>query len=103
MPSIDCRLNGKRRHLVSNQTDLFPDLAGIQWEREFGPGRRHGSWHLWIDGEHKGSVTHCGHPTANWPYYAQLVGSEEMILARNGRGFPLLKEAQSALLERVSG
>lgn len=32
-------------------------------------------------------IHHCGHPTANWPYYLTAPGGSEMIMSHNGRGF----------------
>lgn len=80
------------------QKDAFEELTGLQWVRSGGKATCHGQWHLMIDGEHKGTVFHCGHPTANYPYYGQLVGTDTMRLAPNGRGFRLLKDAQADLL-----
>lgn len=40
------------------------------------------------------TVTHCGHPTANFPYYI-LTPAGEQILAPNGRGFQRLALAKS--------
>jgi hypothetical protein len=39
-------------------------------------------------------VHHCGHPTANFPYYI-LTPSGERILNLNGRGFQRLQLAKS--------
>lgn len=40
-------------------------------------------------------VKHCGHPTANWPYYVLDPDGRTMI-ARNGHGFRLLADAKAA-------
>lgn len=47
-------------------------------------------------------VRHCGHPTANWPYYAVDMEGR-MVLASNGRGFRTLDEAQAEVERRVGG
>jgi len=39
-------------------------------------------------------VLHCGHPTANFPYYIRDVQGERQIYAPNGRGFQRLTEAK---------
>lgn len=41
-------------------------------------------------------VTHCGHPTALWPYYG-VSPNGTMLLAPNGRGFRHLREAKAAV------
>jgi hypothetical protein len=40
------------------------------------------------------TVHHCGHPTANFPYYISTPGSERIILGPNGRGFHRLELAK---------
>lgn len=32
-------------------------------------------------------IVHCGHPTANWPYYLSAPDRNETIVSFNGRGF----------------
>lgn len=39
-------------------------------------------------------VRHCGHPTANFPYYIVPPNKGQPILAPNGRGFQRLKLAK---------
>lgn len=41
------------------------------------------------------SIHHCGHQTANYPYYGIAFG--ERVLAPNGRGFRLLRDAKKHL------
>ena len=41
-------------------------------------------------------VRHCGHPTANWPYYV-LSTAGEMFVHPCGYAFRLLAEAQDAV------
>ncbi len=44
-------------------------------------------------------IRHCGHPTANWPYYlVDPSAPDEIVIAPNGRGFRLLAEAKDAVL-----
>lgn len=38
-------------------------------------------------------VLHCGHPTANWPYYALQPGDNRMVVSGGGRGFRTLADA----------
>ena len=46
-------------------------------------------------------MRHCGHPTANWPYYTvDLEG--RMVLASEGRGFRTLAEAQAEVERRAT-
>jgi hypothetical protein len=40
------------------------------------------------------TIHHCGHPTANFPYYILTPGGER-ILAPNGRGFMRLSVAKN--------
>jgi hypothetical protein len=42
-------------------------------------------------------VRHCGHPTANWPYYLSGPGMDECIVSWVGRGFRHLDAAQFAV------
>jgi hypothetical protein len=51
---------------------------------------------IWATYTHKPSgwtIHHCGHPTANFPYYI-LTPACERILAPNGRGFQRLSLAK---------
>lgn len=41
-------------------------------------------------------VQHCGHPTANWPYYGITPDGRD-IFTHNGKGFRLLEEAKAAI------
>jgi hypothetical protein len=47
------------------------------------------------------TVSHCGHPTANWPYYLTAPKEHELaglcIVSFNGKGFRLLVAAQTAV------
>ena len=42
------------------------------------------------------TVKHCGHPTANYPYYLISPEGDEPIVAANGRGFRSLAAAKGA-------
>lgn len=71
----------------------------MEWERLSAPGDKCGAY--WRH-ESGWSVRHCGHPTANYPYYGiPPRDGEEMLLAPNGRGFRLLKDALRAVEERA--
>lgn len=45
----------------------------------------------------KYSVSHCGHPTAIWPYHGTRPDGS-MILSPNGRGFQFLADAKAATI-----
>jgi hypothetical protein len=69
----------------------------LTWYR-YGPacGRR---YQLQIGGESAGlTIIHCGHPTANWPYYIEAEWLTEIVVMPNGRGFPRLAPAKEAAL-----
>lgn len=57
----------------------------------------------WFHRDSSWIVQHCGHPTANFPYYAENLETGEMLLEKTGRAFRHLKDAQAAVLERVAG
>jgi hypothetical protein len=42
------------------------------------------------------TLSHCGHPTALWPWQMWIRGIEEMILQPNGTAWQLKREAQAA-------
>lgn len=44
-------------------------------------------------------VRHCGHPTANYPYYVRIDGIDRMDLGTHR----LLAEAQAAAMRAVEG
>jgi hypothetical protein len=48
------------------------------------------------------TVIHCGHPTANFPYYI-CSAQGETILAPNGRGFQLLALAKARVEQLHKG
>ena len=59
-----------------------------------GYGQKPGRWYdLTVGGRIVARVRHCGHPTANWPYY---IDADPIIVASNGHGFRLLVEAKQA-------
>jgi len=70
------------------------------WLRHSEPGDK-----LSARWEHQASgweVRHCGHPTANWPYYA-TTPEGRVVVASNGRGWRTLKDAQAAVEELAAG
>jgi hypothetical protein len=80
---------------MTQLTLLAPLLAALPtWERvpDFYPGGgKLGTVHIhtrsgWV-------IHHCGHPTANFPYYI-LKPDGERVLAPNGRGFQRLELAK---------
>lgn len=42
-------------------------------------------------------VSHCGHPTANWPYAISAPGDQRLIVCQSGRGFQKLAYAMDAV------
>jgi hypothetical protein len=42
-------------------------------------------------------VQHCGHPTANWPYYLVSPQGDSPIIASHGHCFRTLQEAKAAV------
>ena len=49
-------------------------------------------------------IRHCGHPTANWPYYLQDPERQELcVMTHNGLGFATLKCAMLAVEEIAAG
>lgn len=82
-----------------SELPLFPALQA-DWERfgghlnsTCGSQHRHKSGYV---------VQHCGHPTANYPYYI-ITPAGEMVLAENGRGFRLLADAKKKVEELTNG
>lgn len=75
--------------------NLEPYTVAPTWER-WGGGGIYGR----IDAVHfhvpsGWQIRHCGHPTANYPYY--ILTPEQIILAPNGRGFMRLELAKQHL------
>lgn len=48
-------------------------------------------------------IRHCGHPTANWPYYLEHPDRTEVIVSWNGRGFKTVAVAKSAVSGILEG
>jgi hypothetical protein len=48
-------------------------------------------------------VRHCGHQTANWPYYLTAPGRTETIVSFNGRGFSTAAIAKEVVEALVAG
>lgn len=80
--------------------------ARLTWTKYGGErGRKGACYELSLDGVEVGvQVQHCGHPTANWPYYVTAHWLDEIVIGENGRGFRLLKlakdRAEELFLER---
>ena len=63
------------------------------WERLSEPGKKTSAH--WAH-ESGWAVFHCGHPTANWPYYATEPNNPgAMVVTHNGLGFRTLEDAFS--------
>jgi hypothetical protein len=71
------------------------------WIHLSGPGEKCGG--AWL--HHSGwEVHHCGHPTANWPYYlVSPKNRRRIVIAHSGRGFKTLAAAQTVVKGLVSG
>lgn len=55
------------------------------WERLSPPGNK-----CFATYRHEASgwlVRHCGHPTANYPYYATKPGDDRTVVTHNGKGW----------------
>lgn len=48
-------------------------------------------------------VSHCGHPTAHWPWTAEQPGRDGLIVDHSGKAFPNLGDAQEAIEEWLAG
>jgi hypothetical protein len=71
--------------------DEKPAPAPAVWERVLGSLGKIDTVHI-----HKPTgwtVRHCGHPTANFPYYIETPDGRR-VLAPNGRGFQRLELAK---------
>jgi len=64
------------------------------WERISGPAELGSKGVVHVHTPSQMQVLHCGHPTANFPYYIRDVQGERQIYAPNGRGFQRLTEAK---------
>lgn len=70
----------------------LPSITPV-WERHPGAsGGTCGAWYLHVPSGM--TVQHCGHPTANFPYYI-VAADGTTILAPNGRAFRLLADAKT--------
>lgn len=61
------------------------------WKRLSPPGHK-----LRAEWLHEASgwlVKHCGHPTANWPYYARQPHDPALVVTHNGKAWRTLLEA----------
>ena len=48
-------------------------------------------------------ITHCGHPTANWPYYLAAPDRTETIVSHNGRGFVSIAICKDVVSKILAG
>jgi hypothetical protein len=48
-------------------------------------------------------ITHCGHATANWPYYLTAPDRLECIVSHNGRGFKSREIAKDVVSKILAG
>jgi hypothetical protein len=64
------------------------------WIRLSAPGANT-EWGEFVYEPNGANVSHCGHPTANYPYLV-VTRDGRYVLAPNGRAFRLLKDAMAA-------
>ncbi len=58
----------------------------------------------WLHEPSGWQVVHCGHPTANWPWYATDPAAPGLtVVSENGHAFRLLPEAMDAVERVVAG
>jgi len=68
------------------------------WTRLSKPGSS--CWAHWVHEASTWQVRHCGHPTANWPYYLIDPGSLCTVVSFNGLGFKTVAVSMD-VVERV--
>ena len=67
---------------------------GLRWVRK-GASTEHARHFLHERDEYLGwLVRHCGHPTANWPYYIVEESTGVAWVSHNGRGFNDVRSAK---------
>ncbi len=71
------------------------------WTRLSTPGRKIDAH--WRHRESGWEIRHCGHPTANWPYYLVEPKSGTMVVTHNGLGFRTLEMAMDAVASILAG
>lgn len=63
------------------------------WTRSGGPGKLRGVYTHDLGFK----ITHCGHPTANYPYLIEVPGLPTMVVSAIGKGFPTVGAAKAAV------
>lgn len=73
------------------------------WTRLSKPGDKCNA--TWLHDASGWLVRHCGHPTANWPYYAQdpAHGEARVVVAQSGYAFRRLADALEAVEAVIEG
>ena len=72
------------------------------WRRLSAPGDKCST--NWVHNASGWEIQHCGHPTANWPYYAldpSYPGTA--TVTHNGLGFRTLRQAMEAIEHVLAG
>lgn len=83
------------RKLASSPEELA-ESKSMEWIRQAGLyGGSNGSIHQ-LEGT-RYFVKHCGHPTANWPWYG-IRPDGSMILHPSGYAFQLLADCKAAVI-----
>lgn len=72
-----------------------PLWSSVRWVPPGSKGKRYESPSGW-------AIEHCGHPTANWPYFLEGP-TGELFISGSGYAFSTLKAAKSAVAGMVSG
>ena len=67
------------------------------WQRLSAPGDKCSAH--WAHPNSGWEVLHCGHPTANWPYWLREPNRRDgrIVVSHNGRGFRTLADAFAAV------
>lgn len=73
------------------------------WERLSRPGCKLSA--RWMHTDSRWLVRHCGHPTANWPYFAVAPDPSpaELVTSFTGRGFRTLTNAFETIEAHLRG
>jgi hypothetical protein len=71
------------------------------WTRLSRPGDKCGTH--WLHEASGWRLRHCGHPTANWPYYLVEPTKGETVVSFNGLGFKKLEVCMQVVEDVLSG
>ena len=71
------------------------------WTRLSQPGDKCST--RWVHDASHWQLRHCGHPTANWPYYLINPTSLCTVVSFNGKGFKTIEVCMNAVEGVLSG